>query len=100
LTLAASTTFPLLLLTMYWRGLTTRGALIGGSGGLICAILLVVLGPTVWVGIFGFQDAIFDSQYPGIYSIAAAFGLMWLFSRLDRSERATVDRRSLALQET
>lgn len=100
LTLAASTTFPLLVLTMYWRGLTTRGALIGGSGGLVFAVLLVVFGPTVWVGIFGFQDAIFDSQYPGIYSIAAAFGLMWLFSRLDRSERAIVDRRSLALQET
>ena len=62
LTLAASTTFPLLLLAMYWRGLTTRGALIGGSAGLVCAVLLVVLGPTVWVGIFGFRDAIFDSQ--------------------------------------
>jgi cation/acetate symporter len=100
LSLAASTTFPLLVLTMYWRGLTTRGALIGGSAGLACAVLLVVLGPTVWVGIFGFRDPIFGSQYPGIYSIAAAFGLMWLVSRLDRSERAMVDRRSIVFEET
>jgi cation/acetate symporter len=99
LSLAASTTFPLLVLTMYWRGLTTRGALIGGSAGLACAVLLVVLGPTVWIGIFGFDRAVFDTQYPGIYSIVAAFLLMWLCSLLDRSERAAVDRRALVLEE-
>ncbi len=98
LSLAASTTFPLLVLTMYWRGLTTRGALIGGSAGLACSVLLVVLGPAVWVGIFGFRHAVFDSQYPGIYSIFAAFTLMWLFSLLDRSDRATVDRRAFAFE--
>ena len=30
---AASANFPILLLAMFWRGLTTRGAVIGGFGG-------------------------------------------------------------------
>ena len=34
---ACSSTFPLLLLSIYWRGLTTRGAVIGGSVGLAAA---------------------------------------------------------------
>ena len=99
LTLAASTTFPILLLTMYWPGLTSRGALVGGTAGLVCAVLLVVFSPTVWVDIFGFREPVFSSRYPGVYSIAAAFSLSWLFSRVDRSERAAVDRRLLSLQE-
>jgi len=39
---AAAANFPVLILSMYWRGLTTRGALAGGYGGLISATLLVV----------------------------------------------------------
>ena len=46
--IAASCNFPVLLLSMFWKGLTTKGALIGGLLGLISAVVLVVLGPTVW----------------------------------------------------
>src|SRR5690606_33286665 len=31
--IAASANFPILLFSMYWRGLTTRGAVIGGALG-------------------------------------------------------------------
>ena len=44
---AASANFPILLLAMFWRGLTTRGAVIGGFGGLAVAVLLIILGPAV-----------------------------------------------------
>jgi cation/acetate symporter len=46
--IAASCNFPVLLMSMFWKGLTTRGALIGGLMGLISAVALVILGPTVW----------------------------------------------------
>ena len=36
---AASANFPVLLLSMLWRGLTTRGAVIGGFVGLISAVV-------------------------------------------------------------
>ena len=42
---AASANFPVLLLSMLWKGLTTRGAFIGGFVGLICAVVLTDLQP-------------------------------------------------------
>ena len=47
LAIAASTNFPLLILSMYWRGLTTTGAIAGGIVGLTSAVLLMILGPAV-----------------------------------------------------
>ena len=35
---AASVNFPVLILSMYWKGLTTRGALWGGIAGLVTAV--------------------------------------------------------------
>ena len=45
--IAASTNVPILLLSIYWKKLSTRGAVVGGSAGLITAIILVILGPVV-----------------------------------------------------
>ena len=36
--IAASTNFPILILSMYWKGLTTRGALAGGLTGLVSSV--------------------------------------------------------------
>lgn len=82
---AASANFPILLLSMYWRKLTTRGAVIGGSIGLLTALVLVIIGPTVWVDTFHFEKAIFPFKYPALFSISAAFIGIWLFSILDKS---------------
>ena len=46
--IAASCNFPILFLSMFWSRLTTRGALIGGFLGLLTAVVLVILSPTVW----------------------------------------------------
>ena len=92
LTVAASSNFPLLIYSMYWSGLTTRGALIGGWLGLLSAVGFVVLGPAVWVSVLGFAEPIFPASYPALYSIAIAFFAIWLFSKLDRSASGRQDR--------
>ncbi len=86
--IAASCNFPILLLSMYWKGLTTRGAFIGGLLGLITAVVLVILSPTVWVTVLGNEAAIFPYKDPALFSMAVAFFGIWLFSVLDRSETA------------
>lgn len=88
---AASANFPILLLSMYWRKLTTRGAVIGGSIGLLTALVLVIIGPTVWVDTFHFEKAIFPFKYPALFSISAAFVGIWLFSILDKSAVAKTE---------
>jgi len=86
--LAASANFPVLVLSMFWRGLTTRGALVGGALGLATAIVLVVLSPTVWVDVLKNPQAIVPYSNPAIFSITVAFVATWLVSVLDRSEGA------------
>jgi cation/acetate symporter len=88
---AASANFPILLLSMYWRKLTTRGAVIGGSLGLLTALVLVVIGPTVWVDAFHFEKAIFPFKYPAIFSVSIAFVGIWLFSITDKSASAKAE---------
>jgi len=59
--IAASSNFPILVMAMFWRGLTTRGALAGGYVGLLGSVLLVMLGPTVWGKVLGMGAPIFRS---------------------------------------
>jgi cation/acetate symporter len=86
--IAASANFPVLFLSMFWSKLTTRGAVIGGSLGLATAVLLVILGPIVWVQIFGNTEAIFPYKYPALFSVTVAFVGIWFFSITDKSDDA------------
>ena len=85
---AASVNFPVLILSMYWKGLTTRGALFGGLAGLFSAVGLVILSPAVWVKVLGNAQAIFPYDHPAIISMTLAFIVTWLFSVTDKSARA------------
>ena len=85
---ASSVNFPVLILSMYWKGLTTRGALWGGIAGLVSSVGLVILSPTVWVKILGNKAAIFPYDHPAIVSMSLAFFVTWLLSVTDKSERA------------
>ncbi|MFO1048011.1 MAG: cation acetate symporter [Geminicoccaceae bacterium] len=88
--IAASCNFPVLLLSMFWKGLTTKGALIGGLLGLISAVGLVVLGPTVWEKVLMHEagSAPFPYDNPALFSMTIAFVGIWLFSVLDRTQTA------------
>ena len=97
--LAASANFPILILSIYWSKLTTRGAFIGGFMGLITAVVLVVLSKTVWVDIFKFEQAIFPYTQPALFSIAVAFIGIWFFSITDKSARAEQDKAGFEAQQ-
>ncbi|MEB6338417.1 cation/acetate symporter ActP [Serratia rhizosphaerae] len=83
--IAASCNFPIIILSMYWSRLTTRGAMIGGWLGLLTAVLLMILGPTIWVEILGHEKPIYPYEYPALFSMIVAFIGTWLFSVTDSS---------------
>jgi cation/acetate symporter len=89
---SASVNFPILLLAMYWRGLTTRGAIVGGVTGLLCAAYCVIGGPTVWVDVLGNSTPLFPYRYPALFCLLASTSMTVLVSALDGSERARLDR--------
>ena len=91
LVIAASANFPVLLLFMYWKGFTTRGALFGGYTGLLLAVSLIILGPTVWVNVLGYDEPIFPYAYPTLFSMGACFLFAWFFSITDNSPRARTE---------
>ena len=97
--IAASANFPVLFLSMYWSKLTTAGAFIGGFLGLTTAIVLVIIGPTVWVAILGNAEPIFGSKYPALISVTVAFVGIWFFSIIDNSQRAQKDRAAFEAQD-
>lgn len=84
--IAASVNFPILFLSMYWQNLTTRGAFIGGSIGLITAVLCMIFGPTIWVDILGNAEPIFPYKHPALFSMSAAFVSIYLISIFDKSQ--------------
>jgi len=82
-TVAASANFPVLILAIYWRGLTKRGALAGGSVGLLSSVALIAAGPPIWVGVLGHEQPLFPYAYPALASMPLAFLTSWVASRLD-----------------
>ena len=95
---AASANFPVLILSMYWRNLTTRGAMAGGYGGLFSSVTLVVLSKSVWIDVFGFAEAIFPYTQPALFSMPVAFGLAYIVSMRDQSAAAKAERDAFADQ--
>ena len=89
---AASANFPILALSMFWKGLTTRGAVVGGYTGLLLSLVMIILGPSVWVSVFHFESPVFPYGSPAIFSIPAAFIAAWLASITDKSARAEEDK--------
>ncbi|MGV7962262.1 cation/acetate symporter ActP [Photorhabdus tasmaniensis] len=96
--IAASCNFPIIFLSMYWRKLTTRGALTGGWLGLITAVVLMILGPTIWVSILGHEKSIYPYEYPALFSMIVAFAGSWLFSITDNSLQGMREREQFRTQ--
>lgn len=92
LAIAASVNFPVLFLAMFWKGLTTRGAVMGSVTGLLSAVVLLVLSPVVWVTVLGNDQALFPYSNPALFSMTLAFLSAYVFSVTDRSARANLER--------
>src|SRR4051812_45547779 len=90
--IAASANFPVLILSMYWKGLTTRGALLGGLTGLVSAVVLVVLSKAVWVVVLENPAPIFPYEQPALFSMTLAFLVTIVVSKLDNSASAAKEK--------
>ena len=84
---SASVTFPILFLSLFWSGFTTRGAIAGAVVGLVSSVVLIVLGPRVWVSVLGHAEALFPYDYPALFTMPASVLVMILMSKADRSAR-------------
>jgi cation/acetate symporter len=99
--IAAAANFPVLILSMYWKGLTTRGAIAGGITGLVASIVLVFFSKLVWGDILGHTAVnaagkavavgLFPWEQPALFAMPAAFLAAYVFSKLDASERAKAE---------
>ena len=73
--IAASANFPALLMSIIWKGFTTRGAVWSIVTGAVLSLVLIVLSPTVWVDVFGYAEAIFPLKNPALVSMTSAFAI-------------------------
>jgi len=90
---AASANFPVLVMSMFWSKLTTRGAVAGGVLGMVSSVLLICLTKAVWVETFHFGDeAPIPYQNPAMFSMMLSFFCCWFFSITDNSARAQKER--------
>ncbi|MBW5483399.1 solute symporter family protein [Streptomyces bambusae] len=101
---AASANLPVLMYSLFWRNFTTRGAVWSVYGGLVPAVLLVVLSPVVSgspESLFpGVDLQLFPLQNPGIVSIPLGFLAGWLGTvtsreAADEAKHAETEVRSL-----
>ncbi len=83
---AACTNFPILALSIFWRGLTTRGAVVGGYTGIFGSIGLLLIGPTVWTKVLGMGPAIFPYDFPTFVVLPAVLIVAYIVSVTDSSE--------------
>nr|WP_260600204.1 cation acetate symporter [Sphingomonas sp. ZFBP2030] len=96
--LAASGNFPVLVMSLLWKGCTTNGAAWGGAIGLVAALMLTILSPVIWVAVFGFAQPVFPYSSPALFSVPAGFLAIWLISVLDRSPRGAIDKAGYSSQ--
>ena len=97
--IAASVNFPIILLCIYWKDLTTKGVFWGGLVGLVSVLALVLLSKSVWVKVLHFPQAIFPYEHPAIFTMPLTFILIFIISKLDNSERAKIDRAGFKAQD-
>ena len=87
-------------MSMFFKGMTTRGAVIGGLIGLVLSVSLVILSKTVWEDVIGMPkgSAPFPLSNPALISMTAAFLGIYVFSKLDNSEQGKKDREGYEAQ--
>jgi len=79
--------------SIYWKNLTSRGAIIGGGLGLITAIMLAIFSSTVWVDMLHFPEPFFPYKYPASFSMTVIFFMTYIFSITYSSTQAKTERK-------
>ncbi len=99
--IAASANFPVLFMSVLWKGCTTRGAVIGGFLGLASSVILTVLSASVWEAVLGNAkgSAPFPYASPALFSMTIGFVGIWVFSLLDGSAQAAKDKAGFLAQQ-
>jgi len=97
---ACSANFPVLFMSVLWKDCTTRGAVAGGTVGLISSVALTIMSPAVWEASLGNPkgSALFPYASSAIFSMTAAFAVIWIVSLLDRSAQAAKERAAFPAQ--
>jgi cation/acetate symporter len=93
-TIACSSNFPVLFMSVLWKNCTTRGAVVGGFVGLAMAVVLTIGSASVWEAVMGNPkgSAWFPYNSAALFSMSAAFFTIWLVSILDNSAQAQKER--------
>ena len=98
--IAASANLPALVLSVFWRGFTTHGAVASMAVGTLASVLLIALSPTVMVDILGAASAVFPLKNPAIVALPLSLAVGVLVSLLApepaaREGFAALERRAL-----
>jgi cation/acetate symporter len=98
---AASANFPVLLLSVLWKDCTTKGAVTGGFIGLVTSVGLTIISPAVWEAVLMNPkgSAPFPYTSPALFSMTAAFIVIYLVSKMDQSEQASKERDAFEAQQ-
>jgi cation/acetate symporter len=70
--IAASANFPALVLSVFWRRLTTRGACASMVAGTVTSLVLIYLSPTIQIDVLHRATAPFPLRNPGLISMPLA----------------------------
>jgi len=101
-TVACSANFPILFMSVLWKDCTTKGAVAGGSVGLVMSVVLTIMSPAVWEAALGNPkgSAMFPYASAALFSMTAAFFVIWIVSKFDNSAQAQKERALFADQLT
>ncbi|MEF3254815.1 MAG: sodium/solute symporter [Deferribacterales bacterium] len=86
--IAASANFPALFLSIVWKKFSTTGAVLSILVGGISAMILIILGPTIWVDVLKNAEPIFPYKLPTIFTLPLAFIAGWVGSLIAPDKRA------------
>jgi cation/acetate symporter len=70
---AASGNFPALVLSIFWRGFTTGGAVASILSGTLASLALIAVSPTIMVDVLGADEALFPLKNPALVTIPLGF---------------------------
>jgi len=92
--IACSANFPILFMSVLWKDCTTKGAVAGGVVGLVSSVVLTILSASVWEAVLKNPkgSAWFPYSSPAIFSMTAAFVVIYIVSKMDNSKQAQLER--------